>query len=227
MTPIARDKASNARTRRTIVHLLKQEGPTDAKQLAARVHLSPMAVRLHLYALQSEQLVRYEEQPRPVGRPAKLWRLTPAADRLFPEGYAELTLSLLGSIGKTFGKAGLDRLLALRTRTQIAAYRKRMSGANSLGRRLKALAASRTEEGYMADVKPQPGGTFLLVENHCPICAAAASCTGLCANELEVFQAVLGDDVEVTRTEHIMAGARRCAYRVCSATRQPARDRAL
>lgn len=67
----------------------------------------------------------------------------------------------------------------------------------------------------MADVKPQPGGEFLLVENHCPICAAATACTGLCAKELEVFQSVLGNDVVVTRTEHIVAGARRCAYRVC------------
>ena len=79
----------------------------------------------------------------------------------------------------------------------------------------------------MADVKPQPGGTFLLVENHCPICAAAASCTGLCAKELEVFQAVLGDEVEVTRTEHIMAGARRCAYRVGPVVRRHARSTAL
>ena len=46
---------------------------------------------------------------------------------------------------------------------------------------------------------------FLLVENYYPICTAAASCTGLCAKELEVFQTVLGDDVSVTRTEHIVA----------------------
>ena len=194
----------------------------DATQLAERLQLSPMAVRLHLYALQAERLVTYEEQPRPVGRPAKLWQLTPAADRLFPEGYAELTLSLLASISKTFGKAGLDRLLALRTRNQIAAYRERMSGASSLGRRLKALAAIRTDEGYMADVKAQPGGAFLLVENHCPVCAAATACTGLCAKELEVFQAVLGDGVSVDRTEHIVAGARRCAYRVCPVARNSA-----
>jgi predicted ArsR family transcriptional regulator len=194
----------------------------DATQLADRLQLSPMAVRLHLYTLQAERLVTYEEQPRPVGRPAKLWRLTPAADRLFPEGYAELTLSLLASISKTFGKAGLDRLLALRTRNQIAAYRERMSGARSLGRRLRALAAIRTDEGYMAEVKVQPGGTFLLVENHCPVCAAATACTGLCAKELEVFQAVLGDGVIVDRTEHIVAGARRCAYRVCPVARNSA-----
>jgi len=193
----------------------------DATQLAARLDLSAMAVRLHLYALQAERLVRYEEQPRPVGRPAKLWQLTPAADHLFPEGYAELTVSLLGSIGKAFGKAGLERLLALRTRDQLAAYRERMAGAQSLRQRLKTLAAIRTEEGYMADVAPQADGAFLLVENHCPICAAATACTGLCAKELEVFQSVLGEGVTITRTEHIVAGARRCAYRVCpSASRR-------
>ena len=186
----------------------------DAGRLAGQLHLSAMAIRLHLYALQAEQLVTYQEQPRPVGRPAKLWQLTPAADRLFPEGYAELTLSLLGSIGKAFGKAGLDRLLTVRTRHQIASYRERMAGHDSLRQRLHALAAIRTDEGYMADVKNEPDGAFLLVENHCPICAAATACTGLCERELEVFQTVLGDGVEVTRTEHIVSGARRCAYRV-------------
>ena len=196
----------------------------DAGQLAARLRLSAMAIRLHLYALRAERLVTYHEQPRPVGRPAKLWELTPAADRLFPEGYAELTLSLLRSIGKAFGKAGLDRLLAIRTRHQVASYREQMAGRDSLRQRLHTLAAIRTDEGYMADVKSQPGGAFLLVENHCPICAAATACTGLCANELEVFQAVLGDDVVVTRTEHIGSGARRCAYRVCPVARKAAME---
>jgi hypothetical protein len=41
-------------------------------------------------------------------------------------------------------------------------------------------------------------------------------CTGLCGKELEVFQEVLGEDVRIERTEHIVAGARRCAYRVSS-----------
>src|SRR4029453_9648689 len=141
MKPPPRDKAGSARTGRAIAHLLKQEGPMDAQQLANRLPLSPMAYHLHLYTLQAEQLVSYEEEPRPLGRPAKLWRLTSAADRLFPEGYAELALSLLSSIGNVFGKSGLERLLVIRTRDQIAAYRRRMTGQTSLAKRLKALAA--------------------------------------------------------------------------------------
>jgi predicted ArsR family transcriptional regulator len=206
--------ATAVRTRRALVHLLKQEGPMDAQELAARLHVSAMAVRQHLYALQTQQLVTYHETPRPRGRPAKRWQLTPAADRLFPEAYAELTLSLLTSITEAFGKAGLERLLALRSRQQVAAYGAQMRGHDALPQRLAALAAIRTDEGYMAEVQPQADGSFVLLEKHCPICAAAVACTGLCGKELEVFQEVLGEDVTIERTEHIVAGAPRCAYRV-------------
>ena len=215
MTPnVPQKSARTVRTRRALLHLLKQEGPLDAQELAGRLHVSAMAVRQHLYALQEGQLVTYHEAPRPRGRPAKRWQLTPSADRLFSEPYAELTLSLLTSMTEAFGKGGLGRLLAIRTRRQIAAYRRQMAGRDSLPQRLEALAAIRTNEGYMAGVQPQDDGSFLLVENHCPICAAAVACTGLCGKELEVFQAVLGRGVVVERTEHLVAGARRCAYRV-------------
>jgi len=202
------------------VHLLKQEGGLDAQTLAARLQLSAMAVRQHLYALQDEHLVTYYEVPRPVGRPAKLWQLTPAADRLFPEAYAELTVSLLTSVTEAFGAAGLERLLDVRTRQQIAAYGQQMVGQDTLQQRVETLAAIRTDEGYMAEVQAQADGAFLLIEKHCPICAAAVACTGLCGKELEVFRAVLGQDVTIERTEHMVLGARRCAYRVSAGVAQ-------
>jgi predicted ArsR family transcriptional regulator len=43
----------------------------------------------------------------------------------------------------------------------------------------------------------------------------------LCGKELEVFRAVLGQDVTVERTEHMVVGARRCAYRVAASVGQP------
>jgi predicted ArsR family transcriptional regulator len=220
----SRKQTTTIRTRRTIVQLLKQSGPLEAQALAERLHVSAMAVRQHLYALQAEQLVTYEEDRRAMGRPVKLWQLTPAADRFFPEGYAELTLSLLQSVSEAFGTNGLEQLLTMRTRQQITAYSQRMTGQNALPQQLAVLAAIRTEEGYMATVQPQADGSFLLLENHCPICAAAVFCTQLCRRELEVFQAVLGADVLIERTEHIIAGARRCAYRVVSTEHQHSND---
>src|SRR3954452_17974091 len=82
-------------TRRAIVKLLKTEGAMDSAQLAARLRLTPMAVRQHLYALQREQLVTADELPVPMGLPAKHWRLTRESDRLFPDASADLNVALI------------------------------------------------------------------------------------------------------------------------------------
>lgn len=211
---VGRAAPADPRTRRAVLELLKWNGPQDAATLAARLGVSAMAVRQHLYALAEEKLVAHEEEARPMGRPAKLWRLTPAADELFPNAHADLTVSLIASVRSAFGPAGIERLIAARTREQIAAYRAQIPRGAPLRRRLEALAKLRTREGYMAEVKAEPDGTLLLIENHCPICLAARSCTQLCAGELSAFQGVLGRRVRVERVDHILAGARRCAYRV-------------
>jgi len=214
MTQKAQLKESAARTRRKIINVLKQLGALDATELARRLGVSAMAVRQHLYELQKEGLVTYTEESRPIGRPAKLWQLTPAADRFFPDRYAELTLSLINSMKEAFGEAGLARLLEIRTREQIQTYQAIMLCKASLKQRLEALAQQRTEEGYMAEVIAQADGTFLLAEKHCPICVVATGCTGLCQMEQEIFQAALGEDVTVERIEHILAGDRRCLYQI-------------
>lgn len=205
---------TDPRSRRAILELLKWHGPQDARTLAGRLEISAMAVRQHLYSLADDRLVTSDDEPRPMGRPAKLWRLTPAADELFPNAHAELTVSLIQSMRETFGDRGVDRLIAARTRRQIEAYRAQVRDGGSLRERLQTLASLRTREGYMAEVEEETGGALLLIENHCPICAAARACTNLCAGELRVFQQVLGAGVTVERIDHILAGARRCAYRV-------------
>jgi len=207
-------RSKDLRTRRAILEILKRQGPSDASALAEELEVSAMAVRQHLYALQEEKLVDHITEPRPVGRPAKLWRVTREADRFFPDGHSDLAADLIGAMKEAFGDKGVAQLLAVRSRDQIAAYRKRIDGNASLKARLTALAEIRTEEGYMAAVTQEGKGRYLFVESHCPICVAATSCTGLCAQELQVFRAVLGPDIEIERTDHILAGARRCAYDV-------------
>jgi len=208
-TPVPSEK----RSRRVLIDKLKQDGPQDAAGLARHLGVSAMAVRQHLYDLEAEGLVSHAAEARPLGRPAKLWALTPAADRFFPDGHADLSVGLIDAMKRTFGPEGLDKLLRLRAREQVADYKARLDRQPSLPKKLKALAAIRSDEGYMAAVEKTAGG-YLLIENHCPVCAAAAACTGLCDRELEVFQKSLGREVEVKRSDHILAGARRCAYLV-------------
>ena len=211
----AAGRSGESKTRRAIVKLLKTEGALDSARLARKLGVTPMAVRQHLYALQHEKMVNAEERPVPLGRPAKFWKLTREADRLFPDAYAELSVALLDAVGETFGPSGVDRLLQTRLARQKRDYAARIDRGAPLGKKLQQLAKVRTEEGYMAEVHPAGSSAFVFLENHCPICAAATACQGLCATEIELFQSALGPGVDITRTEHIVNGERRCAYRVC------------
>jgi predicted ArsR family transcriptional regulator len=211
----ATESPAASKTRRAIVKLLKTEGPTDSTQLAAKLGLTAMAVRLHLYALQEEKLVTHDSRPVPIGRPVKIWKLTPAADRLFPEAYAELSVALIDAMGDAFGATGMKQILEARLARQIAKYRGRMRPEGSLKEKLEDLARIRSEEGYMAELAGGGDGeNFLFIENHCPICAAATVCKGFCATEIDLFHAVLGAEVQIDRCEHIVSGNRRCAYRI-------------
>ena len=173
-----------------------------------------MAVRQHLYELESEKFVSVEERPVPIGRPAKHWHLTRAADKFFPDAYAELSVSLIDALDDAFGAEGLKRIVESRTARQETNYSQRISASAPVEKKLRELARIRTEEGYMAEVKPADKGSYLFVENHCPICVAATRCQGFCSAELGLFRKVLGRGVAVEREEHIVSGARRCAYRV-------------
>ena len=199
--------------RRAILDTLKRQGPLSAAVLAKRFGVTAMAVRQHLYALQDEGLVCSEAIPSGRGRPQKQWSLTEKAQPLFPDAHQELAVDLLGHMQAQFGEAGLRAIIDRHSAAQTKAYGAAMAGLKTLEARVRKLAQLRKDEGYMADVV-RDGEGWLLIENHCPVCAAASACTRLCANELNVFKTVLGAEAEVARTEHMLDGARRCAYRV-------------
>lgn len=229
---MAEKSTKTIKTRQAILELLKRQGPQSAQALAKTFTITPMAVRQHLYDLYDQKLVSQdstgqtsyagdapgpEDGPKPqatAGRPVKRWHLTAAADSLFPDRHADLAVELITSIRQTFGEDAMERLIASRSQSQVASYRAALEGLESLEEKLTALAKARSDEGYMAEVLASDHGDYLFVENHCPICAAAKSCTGICAAELTVFRDSLGPDIKLERVEHLLEGARRCAYRV-------------
>jgi predicted ArsR family transcriptional regulator len=205
-----------------ILFQLKTRGPAETLALASALGISRQAALQHLERLVADGLVGHADERRGVGRPRRIWSLTDAAQARFPDTHAQLTLEMLDAVRTEFGEAGVDRLIARREQATARAYAAALAATGTLEARVARLAELRTAEGYMAEWSSDPGGGFLLVENHCPICAAAAACQGFCRAELQVFREVLGPGVAVERAEHILAGARRCAYRITSAERRPA-----
>lgn len=200
------------RTTNRMLHSLKVGGPQTAAHLARKLSITPVAVRQMLGRLHEAGLVDFEDSRESVGRPKRFWHLTDMANRQFPDNHAGLTADLLASITTVFGNEGLDRLITHREAATLSLYTQALAPFATLPARVEELARIRSAEGYMAEAIPMPDGGILLVENHCPICVAAASCQKLCRSELEIFKKALGPDVEVRRTEHILKGARRCAY---------------
>jgi predicted ArsR family transcriptional regulator len=196
-----------------LLGLIKRRGPQRAADLAAALSITPEAARQQLVRLSEEGLVVGRLERGAVGRPAQLWALSPTGEARFPDAHAELTVRLIEAVRHELGEEALQRVVVARERDARRSYAGQMDGAADIAERVARLAAIRTREGYMAEWWPVETG-FLLVENHCPICAAALACQGFCRAELEVFQETLGSDVMVERTEHIPLGARRCAYRI-------------
>ena len=198
---------------RQVLEIMKGTEPKTAGQLAARLGMSAVGMRLHLNALARKGLVRFEERKGKVGRPLRVWSLTDAAGVSFPDAHAALAVDLIGAVKELYGKKALRRLVVSREKDMRARYGKALAEAPTLARKVASLAKLRTDEGYMAEARKTSKG-MLLVENHCPICAAATACQQFCRSELRIFREALGDGVSVERVDHILAGARRCAYLV-------------
>ena len=200
-----------------ILFQLKNLGEAQAETLARRLVISVQAVRQRLERLLAENLVTYSDRTHGRGRPRRLWSLAKGAASLFPDTHAQLTVDLIGTIRSELGETALARLLEHRRQQITATYRRRLVREPDIARKLMALADMRSAEGYMARLEKLADECFLLVEDHCPICAAALSCQGFCSIELQVFRNLLGPRWDIEREDHLITGARRCTYRITPA----------
>ncbi len=186
--------------------------------MAETLGVSRQAVSAQLDHLEERGLVAANTgAPSGRGRPATQWSLTELATDLFPDRHSDLTIELIEAIRASVGDEGLAAVLAERDRSQLAEIQGRMGLRSEPAARAERLAEHRSAQGYMAEVVPD-GEDLLLIEHHCPVCDAAASCQGLCAGELDLFREAMGPDLTVEREEHLLSGDERCIYRIRSAT---------
>lgn len=191
---------------------LKMHGTLTAAALGKQLGTTAEAARQQLIRMADEGLVAAASTPSGVGRPTQNWSLTAAAQARFPDTHAALTVQILDIIRASLGEEALNQIIAEREEATRHAYETSMAGSGGLRDRVAALVALRSSEGYMAEWEEAEDGSILLIENHCPICAAATACQGFCRAELQVFKALLGPSTSVERGDHIVQGGRRCTY---------------
>ena len=192
---------------------LKMRGPQPASALSKAFEITNEGARLHLKKLMDDGFVKSEKVSKGVGRPTVFYSLTEKGLERFPNTHAELTVQLLTSVKNVLGQDALDQLIEAREMASMERYGEALKNIDDVEEKLDRLVQIRSEEGYMAEWEKVDNG-YVLVENHCPICAAATECHGFCRAELNTFRMALGENVQVDRTDHIISGARRCSYKV-------------
>jgi predicted ArsR family transcriptional regulator len=210
--------ATDAKTADAVLFQLKSLGEAQAETIATRLGIAVQGVRQRLDRLLAGEMVVYSDKVQGRGRPRRMWSLAPQAASLFPDTHAQLTVDLIGAIRSELGERAFSRLLQRRAKEIAGAYRKKLAGETDMLGKLAALAEIRSAEGYMARLEALPSDGYLLIEDHCPICAAATACQGFCSIELEIFKSLLDKGWQIERQDHLLSGARRCTYRITPAS---------
>ena len=196
------------------VSILKTKGEQTIKEIANERGVTTEGARFQLLKLSNEGLIKSESRSKGRGRPQQVWSLTAKGHARFPDTHSGLTVKLIEKIKQNLGEEALNEIIYAAGQDNILRYKDQINADDSLEDKLTKLAAIRTSEGYMARFEKDEDGSFMLIENHCPICEAAKTCQGFCKSELKTFKTILGENVQIKRVHHILEGARRCAYKI-------------
>ncbi|WP_169082263.1 helix-turn-helix transcriptional regulator [Paenibacillus sp. PL91] len=206
------DSRRDSSTRERILMLLKTSGRMNAGDLSSELGLTEMAIRRHMYTLESEGSISIVAVRQAMGRPLHAYELTAEADELFPKNYHVLALDLLDELADDPDTAALiDRMFEGRKKKLLDRYEPRMAG-KSIEQKVSELAAIQNAGGYMAEVETKSDGSFMLYEYNCPIAQVAGKYQQACRCELSLFKSLL--DVPVERTECLAKGGGKCSYRI-------------
>ena len=194
-----------------ILDLLKRSTGLAVNELAKAMKMSYMGVKQHCIELEKKGFLDTWRRPGEVGRPEKVYRLTPKAAALYPEAGNEMTLEILQAVQLTYGPTAPDKLLFNVFAKKTENYLKKVKG-RSASERAASFAKIRNTEGHCSAVEYDPQQGFRIVEYHSPLKEIATAYPNIRQMESQMFQKVLL--TEVTRTEEKVSGLTKYVYSI-------------
>jgi predicted ArsR family transcriptional regulator len=199
-------------TRQRIVDYLKEKGEASVDELANTVGLTPMAVRYHLNVLQGDNLISAPAVQRAEGRgrPRQMYRLTEAADELFPVGYYELTDCLLEELRIRLGCEGVNELFNS-IASRLAQEAPPVKENQTLEDRLDEVIAFLEKKGFVADWEAQEE-SYLIHAYSCPYRQLAKQHEQICLLDKHIIGTMLNSTPD--RIACLATGNHHCTYEV-------------
>lgn len=222
-----RSSADDSPTRDRVAQSILAEGPSTAVALAARLELTPAAVRRHLDHLLADGVIEAREQRvtghRGRGRPAKVFAITDVGRDAFEQAYDDLAVHALRFLADSAGDEAVLEFARHRVGELERRYRPIVDAVPEEDRP-QVLAEALTADGYAASVRTAPSGGQVC-QHHCPVAHVAAEFPQLCDAETEVFARLLGQHVQ--RLATIAHGDGVCTTNVPDQPRNPQQPMAV
>ena len=203
-----------------LLEALKRSGPLTIRELARDLAVTYEAVRQQVAELVRAGWVAAGEVAsaagagasagRKPGPASRRYRLSAAAEHLFPKHYDELTGELLELVRERYGGAGLTELLARMTEARVRRWAPLLQGLD-LKEKLRALTALYEDKDAYMQVEWRPGAPAL-IERNCPFLNVAQQHPAICSVSVNTLERLLG--CRVVREQRFQAGHGRCVFRL-------------
>ena len=193
---IEQHAGEDIRTRDAIARSILENGPSTASSLSERLALTPAGIRRHLDLLVADGILEARDPrvgtTRGRGRPSKVFLMTDEGRSQFEHSYDDLAVAALKFMGAHSG----DHLVAAFAESRAEDIeRKATPYIAKRAKKIDALAAFLTEQGYAASVEKRGTGEEIC-QHHCPIAHVAAQYPQLCEAETQAFSRLLGTHVQ-------------------------------
>jgi predicted ArsR family transcriptional regulator len=199
-----------------LLEALKREGPLTIRALARALDVSYEAVRQQIVELTRAGWVAASESSadgaagRRPGPASRSYRVSAAAEHLFPKHYDELTAELVQLVRERFGGAGLTEILARMTEARVRRWAPLLQGLG-LKEKLKALTALDEDKDAYMQIEWRDGAPAL-IERNCPFLSVAQKHPAICSVSVNALERLLG--CRVVREQRFQAGHGKCVFRL-------------
>lgn len=197
-------------TRLEILQILKRQGQATVEQLARELGITLMAVRLHLVVLERDQLVSRSSLRTGPGRPTLIYRLTAAAEEVFPKAYDDLAAGLLAALRSAGGAAAVESI-CLDAASELARNLREGMPGQDFKQVASTYAKILTQQGYLIDCEETDNGLFLNSYS-CPFYRVARQHREVCVLHRNMLREVLNADVQTITCQ--LDGDLRCSHLV-------------
>jgi predicted ArsR family transcriptional regulator len=193
-----------------IVAALRGRGGASAFDLAREFGLSTNAIRQQFVLLERDGLVTGSSVRRGKTKPTVEYKLTPAAEKFFPQHYDRMLNAVLREVRSTGGDAAVQAIFTSMGRRQSERLKERMTD-RPVAERVTALTDLLREVGVEAESEETSVG-FRIREHNCPYSKTVAEHPEVCSVIHSVMQAVVAP--EVRQTDSLATGGTECRFEI-------------